>query len=304
MPDEAYNKWHCRHRGTNIGRVPVLPIDTSSRHLFLAPISATRSGGPTRSAVMPDPTLPSSALTALGYPATKPAMTRHVLAVCLFGIMLLGLGCGESGQRETLPIEVIFYVSGVSGTTFRVESLQAANADHRFGDREFRTPYFFVMENAFQPVSGSFFLPADQPAPITVNLFLGNILRKTVDIQPGTSAPVSEGTPAPKPTGREVRFDVTSVAGAANIGFDVTLGSVGEQHATIFTNCDVRQVAAEFCSTPATFFLEDPRDQVTGDFTKLPGQDADSVFKVDFFLDGRLLRSGSDNEEVAINEFL
>jgi len=216
------------------------------------------------------------------------------------------LACGESGERPSRPIEVIYYVSGVSGTKFQVkgpegEGFQAANANHPLGDREFESPMFFVMENAFEPVSAVFRVPEDQLNPITVSLLLGNVLRKTTEIRPGSSATVSEGTPDPVVTGPDVRFEVTSAAGPKHVGFDVTIGDL---YASNYTNCNIRQVAAELCSTPAIFFLEDARDQVTGIFAKFSGQDPDAALQADLFLNGTLAQSSSGTGTIIIDEDL
>ena len=226
---------------------------------------------------------------------------NRFLLILFAAVVLSCLACGKSGDRPTRPIEVIYYVSGVSGTRFQVEQLQAANADHRLPDRELKAPSFIVMENALQPVSAVFRNAEGQLDPITVSLFLGNVLRRTVEIAPGTSATVGEGTPVPNVIGPDVRFEISSTTGPENVGFDV---SIGDLYDTNVTNCNIRPVAVEFCSTPAMFFLEDARETITGIFTKLGGQDEDAVFKVDLFVNGAFVESGSGRDDVVIEHDL
>ena len=104
-------------------------------------------------------------------------------------------GCGKSGERDTNPIELLYRVSGVQGTAFRLLSepepgcdatgIQSPNADHQFGDRTFTAPHFFVLDNTFQPVRGAFEVLAGQPNPIRIDLFVGLQLTTTDDLQSG-----------------------------------------------------------------------------------------------------------------------
>ncbi|HSD10004.1 MAG TPA: hypothetical protein VLF14_03415, partial [Candidatus Binatia bacterium] len=107
-----------------------------------------------------------------------------LLALAAVSALSVG-GCGKGGSRASRPIEVLYRVSGPSGTSFRILTaaearpecprgdMRARNAVHRFGDRVFQAPHLFILENAFQPTSATFELPADETNPISIDLFLG-----------------------------------------------------------------------------------------------------------------------------------
>jgi hypothetical protein len=138
-----------------------------------------------------------------------------VLAAAL---VFTGAACGESGSRETRPAEVLYRISGVSGSAFRLATaddacqgasgIQAANADHQFGDRVFAAPHFFILENAFQPIRATFLVPDDEVNPIRIDLFLGLELRSVASVNSGQCATVETGNPDVMAGGRQVRIEV------------------------------------------------------------------------------------------------
>lgn len=236
---------------------------------------------------MPHPPRPRSILSAVA------------LAVCW--VTLAG-GCGGSGTRETQPIEVIFFVDGPEGARFRVEAIHAANADHRFGEREFAAPHFFVLENARQPVRG-WFEPLDDPIRVTVALgapttALGSE-GETRTISPGDEdRSVGTGHPSPEPSGPEVRFEVTAGDDGAHVGFTAT---VGDRNATVITSCVLPPAIAPNCFTPATFFIENPRGTVSGLFTKFASENPDIAIRADLIVDGSLRDTDSGRQDAVVS---
>lgn len=233
-------------------------------------------------------------------------------------LLLVGAaGCGKSGSRATRPIEVIYYVNAPEGTRFQLLEnaapracgssgigIQAANAQHLFGDRVFRAPHFFVDENADQPVRGVF-VNVDESAnaePITVDLFLGpNLQASTPPIFPGecdTVGTVRNDTLEPVIPGDFVRIEVcarppgadTSIscddeeALDARVSFFASLGDLEDSN---LTNCNILPVA-ESCRTPATFFIEDPQEVVSAVFDKLSDQNRDATMRAELYINGRL----------------
>lgn len=230
---------------------------------------------------------------------------RWIVAFALVIPLMLLPGCGKSGERETRPIEVAFRVTRPGGVPFQVAALQAANADHRFGERVFESTHLFVMENARQPVSGTFRnLSTDQS--VTIEIYFGDLLMKSEPIPPGACCTVSldEGCaqandvcpePAPISMETEVRFEVFSLSPITGIGFTATLG---DESATNVTAC---AVSGDFCRTPATFFIEEARGSISAIFIKRADQDPDTVFQADLFIDGVLRESETDDEDVVIS---
>jgi len=230
-------------------------------------------------------------------------MLRTVSGIAI----ILGLfctACGESGSRETRPIEVLFSVNKPSGAQFEVVALQAMNADHRFEGQVFEAPHLFVMENATQPVQGVF-KNRDPELPLTVELSFGLDLVSSQEIPPGiccTIAPGSDCTQATEtcdelesfPMTREVVFEVFSRSTTA-VGFSATIGDL---EATNLTACTV---GSTVCLTPATFFLEDAKDVVSGVFSKFSDQDPTTVFQVDLYVNGSQKESGSGTGDVVVS---
>lgn len=225
----------------------------------------------------------------------------------------LASDCGESGSRDSRPIEVIYYVSGPQGLPFQVlpepipgcaqsAGIQAANADHRFGQRIFRVPHFFVLENALQPVRAVFVNVNDSPSPesMRVDLYFGTNLQATApEVPPGECVTVT-GEPGRVPdpvVGREVRIEVCSRApdGDRNAPCEsdypdagvAFFASVGDIKATNLTSCQILPVA-ESCRTRATFFIEDAKEVVSAVFSKLGAQDPNSIMRAELYVNGRL----------------
>jgi len=215
---------------------------------------------------------------------------------------------GESGGRETRPVEVLFHINRPSGARFEVVALQSANADHRFEGRVFETPQLFVLENATQPVVG-IFRNMDPTLPLTVEMAFGTDIANRQEIPPGACCTVGAGrdctnaTPvcddvATPPARQEIRFEIFSVSGSQNIGFSATLG---DQKDTNITAC---AVASDICRTPAIFFLEDAHDIVSGVFSKFADQDPSSGFQVDLYVNDSVADSGSSTQNVIVSRDL
>jgi hypothetical protein len=222
------------------------------------------------------------------------------------------LSCGESGSRAVRPIEAIFLVSGATGTQFRLGSdparcggqtgLRAANADHQFGDRIFEAPFTFVLENAFQPLAGTF---EALDEPITVTLALGTTpVRAEVAVMPGqcvTVATRDAGLPDPDVRGPEVRFEVLAVEPPTTVSVSATLG---DESATNLTDCIIDGVSFDGCRTPAIFFIEDPQETVSGVFSKYSSQNRDAVLRAELYVDGRLEDSETDDGDLVVSHDL
>jgi hypothetical protein len=235
-------------------------------------------------------------------------------------LVLAGAACGESGSRETRPAEVLYRVSGASGSRFRfattddaclgASGIQSTNADHQFGDRIFEAPHFFILENAFQPIRGAFLVPEDENEPIRIDLFLGLELRSVVEVNPGQCRPVETGTPEVTPGRREVRIEVcASVTGIPQgarcgdlpddfVGFFI---SVGDSSSTNLTTCAARPIA-EACRTPATLFIEDPKDEVTAVFDTLEGENPDAELLVELYVNDELVDSSKGKRNVIVED--
>lgn len=262
-------------------------------------------------------------------------LKRVASAVRTFTLALLLAACGSSD--ESRPIEVIFYVDGLSGTRFAVDAIQARNADHRFPTgRTFEAPFFFVLENALQfesgqGIRGCFRTLPGEAAPITIFLYYGTVFQQRVTLQPGQcygpgddpqNPPSCEEfdsrdsacdftgditVPAP-----EVRFEVcvntgstlcqnAPATGIANLAFTA---SIGDFDATNITTCSVPEAAASFCTTPSIFYLENPADRLQGIFTKLAGQNPNFFLQADVYVGGDFLTSETNDHDVIIDEAL
>jgi hypothetical protein len=247
------------------------------------------------------------------------------LFVALFAAVACA-GCGKSGSGDYRPIEVLFFVSGPSGTQFQMAAepqpdcgsdgtgIQDANGDHQFGDRVFHTPHLFVLENALQPVRGVFQVPPENQIGIGIDLFLGPSVEMATsgEIDPGACATVgtdTENTLEPVVTGPEIRVEVCAASdqsGASipcaentadpNIAFFATIGDI---RGTNVTSCTLLPVA-ESCRTPATFFLENPKESVSAVFSKLGDQDRDAVLRAELYVSERLKDTQTSRQNVIV----
>ena len=240
--------------------------------------------------------------------------------------LLMCAGCGKSGTADYRPIEVLFFVSGPTGTQFQAAAqaqpdcgsdgvgIQAANGDHQFGDRVFLTPHLFVLENARQPVRGVFEVPPENGIGIGVDLFLGTNVQATTsgEVAPGACATVgtdTDGTLQPVVTSPEIRVEVCAASdqsGASvpceqttadpNVSF---FASIGDSKGSNITSCNLRPLT-EACRTPATFFLENAKDSVSAIFTKFSDQDRDVVLRAELYVDGRLRDTQTSKNDVVV----
>jgi hypothetical protein len=218
---------------------------------------------------------------------TRPALPSLLVAA----LALASLSCGTSGDSEARPIEVLYYVSGGPGLDFAFAEtsdlagcgstgtgIQSPNSDHQFGDRVFKTPHLFVLENAHQPVRAVIRNLSAQP--LLVNMFLGftQAVGSNPDdpgfIPPGECRTIIGGFGSRnftiKQIGPAVRTEVCSPQAGLSTScleqppapdrFIAFFGSTGDLVATNITNC-VLNPFLEACRTPATFFWQNPQDQ-------------------------------------------
>lgn len=251
------------------------------------------------------------------------------IAVVSALLLVVVAGCGKSGSRATRPIEVIYYVNAPEGTRFQLLEnadpaacgsngigIQAANAQHLFGDRVFRAPHFFIDENADQPVR-AVFVNLDEsanPEPISINLFLGpNLQASTPPIFPGECDTVGtddDDTLEPVIRGDVVRIEVcsrppdadTNVPCAdeealdARVSFFASLGDLKDSN---LTNCNILPVA-ESCRTPATFFIENPQEVVSAVFEKLSDQNPDATMRAELYINAKLEDTNTGGNTVIV----
>ena len=81
-----------------------------------------------------------------------------------------------------------------------------------------------------------------------------------------------------------------------NIAFFATLGDLEN---TNVTNCLIPPVATS-CSTPATFFIQNPLDSVTVVTSKFAGQDPNSVMRLELFLDDVLVDADDGTDDLIV----
>jgi hypothetical protein len=217
----------------------------------------------------------------------------------LAALLVAAAGCGTSGGNGLQPpIETLIYVSGPTTASFSMpiddpdcpnsatfgSGIQSPNADHQFQGRTFLAPHLFVMENIRQPVQTV--IKNTGSSAIRVDLYLGlNPQVTNFVIEPGTCQRVVSSTAIPQPTpnafGDQIQVEICAPnagPGAPNNGLDnpcitdapttplvdngvffsATLGDIQETH---ITNC-VLSGLLTFCQTPATFFMEQPKDEI------------------------------------------
>lgn len=233
--------------------------------------------------------------------------------------------CGKSGSRESRPVEVLYQVSGPSRTEFRILTaeearpecpggdLRARNAVHSFGDRVFQAPHLFILENAFQPTSGTFEVLADQTNPVDIDLFLGTLPARNVqDLFPGECADVATGGEVDAQPNPEYRVEICGSIGNppdgarcgdfddAFVGFSL---SVGDSRGSNVSSCSLRLVS-EACRTPATLFVEEPKDRIDAIIDSLTNENRDAVLTVELYIDGELVDSSHGHRNVQVSKDL
>lgn len=229
----------------------------------------------------------------------------------LFAILLmLAVGCGDDGggtgahgENPDSPIETLIYVQGPVGATFTLpendpdcpggvdgpSGIEAPNASHQFPGRIFLTRQLFVLENVQQPVQAV--IKNTGATPITVDLYLG-INPQVTDfvIEPNTCRRIVSSTalppPTPQPHGAQIQAEVCAPAGDLDSSCVLTPGqvptpppdnftayfaTVGDIEVSHITNCTLFPIL-DACRTPATFFLEQPKDEIDVIMSVNPGQ--------------------------------
>lgn len=216
------------------------------------------------------------------------------------------------------------------------EGIQSPNANHQFGNRVFLTPHLFVLENVRQPVRAAIFNRDTQP--IRVDLYFGtNPQQSNVTINPGECRTVSQpgvfpvatpligptptalAFPPPNARGPEVRVEVCSPQPTPPIGLTTpcvnpTTGdlppadrniayfaTIGDIVASNITNCVLPPIL-DACRSPATFFFENPQDQVDAVFSVNPGQNPGgqptAEVRAEMYVDGTRIDSSAGVDPV------
>jgi hypothetical protein len=229
---------------------------------------------------------------------------------------LLLLGCGESGSDPVLYPEVRFQVQPLEGgrAMFEVDQLIAAGVQYTSldGTPLVTTAIFnVVIEGAAPPYTGTFTQVGDNAIRVRLvfNVGGGNAFQVFGNtIGPGTSVTVSSGQQPPGDPVRpnpEARFDVCSpLTGTSSCSttadppgrFGVPFGgTIGD----FFTTHVLGQPTAVDPPTasPSIYFLQNPRDQVSGVFRS---NDA-TLLVASLFINGSLVESGSGTEDVVVN---
>lgn len=252
-------------------------------------------------------------------------LRRAALAVAL----AVAAGCGGDDTAQP-PVETLLYVSGGPNISFSLpmndpdcpqtgSGIQAPNASHQFGERVFQTPHLFVLENIQQPVQAVIKNLGDQP--IRADLYLGTNPQVTNFVIDRAGMPescrriavTSLPPPIPNPQGAQAQVEVcapvpptggvdlnSSCISAdplpdANISFFSTLGDIAVSH---ITNCTLTPIL-DACRTPATLFLEQPKDEVDAIMSVNPGQ-LNGVVRLELYVNGTLVGvSGGNNPVVS-----
>lgn len=216
------------------------------------------------------------------------------------------------GENPDSPVETLIYVQGPVGAKFTLpvgdpdcpggadgpSGIQAPNASHQFPGRLFLTRQLFVLENVRQPVQAVIKNTGD--SPITVDLYLG-INPQVTDfvIEPDTCRRIISSTalppPTPQPRGAQIQAEVCAPAGNLDSSCVLTPGqmptppdqmptptpipdnftayfaTIGDIEVSHITNCTLFPIL-DACRTPATFFLEQPKDEIAVIMSVNPGQ--------------------------------
>lgn len=270
---------------------------------------------------------------------------RPLAASLVITLALAAVGCGSSGTISR-PIETVIYVSGGSGLLFSLAStpdeaacgsdgtgIQSPNADHQFGDRVFRTPYLFVLENVRQPVRAV--IQNLSALPIRVDTFLGQVPQNSNVVinpvgTPGdcqsvvTNAALPLPTPEPTPAfrGPEIRVEICApqVFEDGQARLDLTLpcdesnadwnwgyfASIGDVKASNISNCQVPAqppFLLDACQSPSMFFVESPKDQINAVMTvnagQSPGgQNPTAQVRVELFVNGVFVAADAGVEAI------
>jgi len=217
---------------------------------------------------------------------------------------------------------------------------QSSDATHVL-DGTFRAPHFFILENETQPTRAVFRNLGD--APLTVVRLLGAAIGSTLltnhRIAPGECLSISNFPDADEIAGvgappfdlaEDFRIEVCSFLRETILPDDFRcqdlpprgttdtdangdalrdigasfLATVGDLTTSFLTRClqvDIDQQTE--CRTPATFYMNDPRDQISVAVTRLRTQ-VDSFLQVDLYRGDRLLDTDRGTGDVTARENL
>jgi hypothetical protein len=213
---------------------------------------------------------------------------------------------------------------------------QSASATHLLPGT-FQAPHYFVFENEGQPARGVFRNLGN--APLTVLQMRGlappATTVETRIIPAGECRSVSTfddedeiaGIHGPIP-GEEFRVEVCSFAEGTVLPEDFRcqdlaprgtvetdaegnplsdigaafIGSIGDFTASFLTRCLQFEASEQIpCRTPATFYMHDPRDQISVAMTRFPNQ-ADSFLQLDLYRGDRLIDSDRGSGDVVARD--
>ncbi len=205
--------------------------------------------------------------------------------------------------------------------------IQSVDAEHLF-PYTFTAPYLFVIENEEQPVRAVFRNLSDStPLNVLRVLVLGVLDSREIGpelCRSFTSFSDAEEAVATPPVqrGDDVRVDVCSFdrdldlpsgfrcTQAASLGGDPTLvdtnavflASIGDLESTFRTRCLQPQGSERNeCQTPATLFLNNPKDTVSVVVSPLSNQ-AERRFHADLYIDGELRDSDTSLNDVIVTQ--
>jgi hypothetical protein len=270
--------------------------------------------------------------------------SRRLEAFSVAVLALLAAACGtSSGGIEPEPAETLIYVTGGTGLEFELNptdttgcedqgsGIQGPTSNHQFPGRIFRTPHLFVLENARQPVQMVVRNLSDIAA-VTVTITIGTTTQ-VLGANPGDPGFVDPGTckrvgvaptvsPTPRPGQPNVAIEVCAplacdectnvdtnipcVAGdgepdpvSSSISFFASVGDIRQSN---ITNCIT--VDTQNCLTPATFFIERPKDQVASAMTVQSGQaPGNGQIRTELYINGHRTDSAAGGNPILRHNF-
>ena len=207
---------------------------------------------------------------------------KRAAQACVVVLLLAGASaCGESGSNPVLYPEIRFQVEPLAGTaTFEVQSLAGGQIEYTsLGGTVFTATsvFNFVLEGAGPPYSGRFSQIGDGAIRVRLLVTGGGADISGISDGPGTTVTlqtVSDSPPQLRPPDPEVRFDVCAPVpgvfscyvdaeqpGTFGIQFNGTMGDIDTTH-----QLGQRSAADPAPTTPSVYFLQKPKEAVSGVF--------------------------------------
>jgi len=266
---------------------------------------------------------------------------RLFIAVTLAALPFLAGACGTSGGGiEPEPAETLFYVSGGTGLQFELVSpgdtdgcpanqgtgIQGPNSNHQFPGRIFQTPHLFVLENAFQPVQAMIRASEDNQGPLTVSITIAQNPPQVANVQIGPGeckrvgvAPSVSPTPKPGLVDDAVEVCAPICTGCTDVDTNIScvgapgevdplstsisfFASIGDIRQSNISNCITSQTTN--CFPPATFFLEQPKDQIAAVMQVTSGQaPGNGKIRIELYLNGERTDTEVGGNPIVQHEF-